>query len=148
MNSEKFIICIRQLEDSPEVVELLQSIGFTKKLKMPKDDIDARVDLPKKGLSLIFRPESEKSSKLVFDGVQFFSNLEQGYSSFEGELPGKILFSDSQSLVHEKLGQPVETNKKFRLDSWFINGLDYAVEYAKGVPGIAMISVSIPLKKY
>jgi hypothetical protein len=143
MHCNDFIFCLRKPADAPEVQSLLAAVGFTKVLKMPKDDIEARADLPKQGLSMIFEPEGPKSSRLVFTGVQFFSDAEQGYKCFAGELPGNVLFSDSQDEVHAKLGKPGESKKAMRLDGWKFDGLLLTVEYAKD-KRIAMIAVEVP----
>lgn len=146
MHSNDFVSCLGKPEDAPEVQSLLTALGVTKKLKMPKDDIEARVDLPKQGLALIFEPEGPKSSRLVLNGLQFYSDAEKGYKSFQGELPGKLLFSDSQAEVHAKLGKPVESKKAFRLDRWKPKGLLLTVEYAKEDHRIAVVAVELPLK--
>lgn len=145
MHCNDFIFCLRKPADAPEVVSLLAAVGVTKTPKMPKDDIEARADLPKLGLSLIFEPEGAKTSRLMFTGVQFFSEAEQGYKSFPGELPGHVLFSDSQEQVHAKLGKPSEAKKGMRLEGWTFDGLLLTVEYAKD-KRIAMIAVEIPPK--
>ena len=146
MNSDELVACIGKSEDSPEVEAILEKIGVTKKLKMPKDDIEARVDLPKQGMSLIFEPEDKKSSVLILTGVQFFSDAEQGFTSFQGVRPGSVLCSDTQAVVHSKLGKPVETKKAMRIDGWKVDGLLLTVEYAKKDFRIAMIAVEIPSK--
>lgn len=146
MNSNEFIACIGKAEESPEVQEMLAAVGVTKKLKMPKDDIEARADLPKQGLSLIFEPEGHKSSRLIFTGVQFFSDAEQGFITYPGVLPGNVLFTDSQVEVHAKLGKPLEVNKAMRIDGWKFDGLLLTVEYTKKDHRIAMIAVEIPPK--
>lgn len=146
MDSNELIACIGKPEDSPEVKNMLAAVGVTKKLKMPKDDIEARADLPKQGLSLIFEPESRKSSLLLLTGVQFFSDAEQGFKTFQGTLPGNLLFSDSQTEVHAKLGKPFETKKAMRIDGWKFDRLLLTVEYAKKDHRIAMVAVEIPPK--
>lgn len=147
MDSNEFVACIGKPDESPEVQRILTALGVTKKLKMPKDDIEARVDLPKKGLSLIFEPAGTKTSQLLFTGVQFFSDAEQGYASFQGALPGNVLMSDSQAEVHAKLGKPFETKKAMRIDGWKLDGLLLTVEYAKKDHRIAMIAVEVPPKR-
>jgi len=147
MDSQEFIACIGKPEEAAEVQTMLTAVGHTKKLKMPKDDIEARVDLPKQGISLIFEPAGPKTSQLVFTGVQFFSDAEQGYKNFQGALPGNVLLSDGQAEVHAKLGKPVETKKAMRIDGWKLNGLLLTVEYAKKDLRIAMVAVEVPPKR-
>jgi hypothetical protein len=144
MNSNDFIAAIGKPEESPEVQALLRAVGVKKKLKMPKDDIEARVDLPKKGLSLVFEPADSKSNALLFSAVQFFSTIEKGFKSFGGDLPCGLTFADTQKEALKKLGKPVESKKMFRLDRWKPKGLKsvkMTVEYGKDDPRIAAITV-------
>jgi len=144
MDSDAFISCVGEPEDSNEVQRLLASVGVTKKLRVPRDDIEARVDLPKLGLSLIFEPEGAKTSRLIFTGVQFFSDTEKGYTNFSGTLPGGITFADTQREVHAKLGKPALTKKSLRYDAWKPEGKLLTVEYAKGSGKVAMVSFELP----
>ena len=82
MDYSAFVPCIGKQEDAPEVQALLSTVGVTKKLKMPKDDIDVRDELPDLGLSLIFKPEDPKSSRLFLTAVKFMSGAEHGYASY------------------------------------------------------------------
>jgi hypothetical protein len=144
MDSKDFIASLGKIDDSREVTGLLAALGVKKKLKMPKDDVEARIDLPKQGLSLIFEPEGPKTSRLAFVAVQFFSDAEEGFKIFKGELPGKLLFTDKQTEVREKLGKPAESKKQFRLDRWKVKGLVLTVEYAKEDGRIGAITIEVP----
>jgi hypothetical protein len=146
MNSNDIITCLGKSEDTPEVQNLLNAVGVTKKLKMPRDDIEARADLPKLGLSLIFKPEKPKSSLLVFYAVQFFSDAEKGYISFAGTLPSHLLLTDTQSEVRGKLGKPSETKAALRLDRWKQSNYVLTIEYSKESLSIGVITVHIPIK--
>lgn len=147
MDSSEFIDCIGKAEDTPEVRQMLVAVGVTKKLKKPKDDIEARADLPALGLSLIFKPEGPKSSLLIFNAVQFVSSAEQGYTSFSGALPAQLLFSDGQSEAHAKLGTPLVVKPALRRDIWQFKDLRLAIKYAKDAPHrIAVITVHQPQK--
>ena len=146
MHSNDFIAALGKGEETPEVQRIFSAFGVTKKLKMPRDDIEARVDLPKDGLSLVFEPEGPKTSRLLFTAVQFLSDAEQGYKSFTGGLPGNLAFTDTQAEVHAKLGKPAESKKAFRLDRWKPNGTKLTVEYGKDDPRIGVITVELDRK--
>jgi hypothetical protein len=146
MDSSEFIGCLGKREDAPEVQKLLRAVGVTKKLRMPKDDIEARADLPKLGLSLIFEPEGPKSSVLIFQAAQFYSDAEEGYKSFAGALPGGLTISDTQAEVRGKLGKPSETKVALRLDRWKKGDRVLTVEYTKGDSRISAITVETPMK--
>jgi len=147
MNSSEFIASVGKLEDAPEVQRLLAAIGFTKKLKMPKDDIDVRASVPKLGLSLVFEPKAPKSSRLIMSAVKFISAAEKGNTSFSGELPAKLLFSDLKEQARAKLGPPVDGDPDLRLDIWDMGELRLAVKYAKDAPHpVGTITVQLPSK--
>jgi hypothetical protein len=146
MDSDDFIAQLGKADDSPDVQRILAAVGVTKKLKMPKDDIEARADLPKLGLSLIFKPEGPKSSVLIFQAVQFFSDDEKGYVSFRGALPKQLLLTDKQAEVRAKLGKPTESKTVLRLDRWKTPDRILTVEYAKESKRISAITVHITMK--
>lgn len=146
MHANDFISCIGKLDDTPEVQALLAALGVTKKPKMPKDDNEARVELPKQGLSLVFEPGNPKSSRLVLTAVQFLSDANEGYTSFQGTLPGNLLSSDSQAEARAKLGKTGKSKKAFRLDRWTFDGLDWTVEYAKNDLRVDAVTVHLPVK--
>ena len=148
MDSNEFIACIGKYEDAPEVQRVLTAVGCTKKLKMPKDDIDVRVSMPKLGLSMIFGPEGPKSSRLILSAVQFVSDTEKGHKSFSGELPAKLLFSDLKADARTKLGAPEEEDDDLRLDIWPFGKLKLAIDYAKDAPHrVGVITVQLPPKE-
>jgi hypothetical protein len=147
MDGNEFVACIGKPEDAPEVEAMLAAVGVKKKLKMPKDDIEARVDLPEQGLSLIFEPEGRKSSRLVFNGVQFFSGTGRHYKRFAGALPADLQFSTTQSEARGKLGKPFKTLPKLRRDIWKLKDLQLAITYTDEAPHVvAELTVEVPLK--
>jgi hypothetical protein len=146
MDSEIFVACVGKYEDSPEVQALLASMGQKKKLKMPSDDIDVRIDLLTQGVTLIFEPESRKSSQLLMTGVQFFSDAEKDYKTFQGPLPGGVVFAETQAEVIAKLGKP-SFSRKGRYDAWRINGQVLSVAYSKTYKTVSMVSFEMPEKE-
>jgi hypothetical protein len=146
MDSSDFVACIGKPEDAPEVKRMLAAVGVASKLKKPKDDIEARADLPKLGLSLIFKPEGPKSSRLIFNAVQFISDVESGYVSFSGALPAQLVFADGQAEARAKLGEPLVSKPALRRDIWKLQDLRLAIKYSKDTPQrIAVITVHQPL---
>jgi hypothetical protein len=144
MDSDQIIACLGKLEPATEVQQLLRALGVVKKLRMPKDDIEARADLPELGLSLIFKPSSPKSSVLFFQAVQFFSDMEDGYKNFAGALPNQLQLTDTQTEVRSKLGRPTETKAAFRLDRWMSPDRITTIEYAKKSGRISAVTVHVP----
>lgn len=147
MDSSEFIACIGKHEDDPAVQRILAAVGFTKKLRMPKDDIDVRASLPKLGLSLIFEPEGPKSSRLLLSAVKFISSFEKGNTTFAGALPANLLFSDLRPQAHAKLGPPQDGDLDLRLDIWNLGDLKLAIKYAKDAPQpVGVVTVQLPPK--
>jgi hypothetical protein len=144
MKTEDFITCLRKSDDSPEITALLTRLGVKKKPKMPKDDIEARINLPKQGLSLIFLPEGPKTGKLALAAVQFVSDAEEGFKTFAGALPDKLQFGDTQADVIKKLGKPSESKKKFRLDRWKTKTLVTTADYSKKDLRLSLLTVHAP----
>lgn len=147
MNGKEFVACIGKPEDAPEVQAMLVTVGVTKKLRMPKDDIEARADLPDQGLSLIFKPEGPKSSRLIFSAVQFFSGAGRHYKRFAGLLPADLQFSSTQAEARGKLGKPFKALPKLGRDIWKLQGLLLAISYTDEAPHlVAELTVYMPSK--
>jgi hypothetical protein len=148
MDSDELIACIGKAEDSPEVKKVLAGLGITTRLKMPKDDIDVRHVLRNRGLTLVFKPESAKSSRLLLTAVLFISSAEEGFASFAGALPAGLELTDQRPQVHAKLGAPLIEKPKLRRDIWALGELRLAIKYAKDDPHrIAVITVHSPLEE-
>lgn len=144
-NLDEYVSCIGKAEDAPEVQKLLASLGIFTKLKMPQDDIDVRHRLPELGISLIFKPEGPQSSRLICNAVQFISDTEHGYTTFAGDLPAQLQFSDGPVEVHVKLGAPHIAKPKLRLDIWQLQGLRLAINYTKDQPHhISVLTIQLP----
>jgi hypothetical protein len=144
MDSKAIIGCLGKTDDSPEVVKLLAGLGVKKKPKIPHDDIDARIDILKQGLSLVFEPREPKSSKLTFSAVQFFSGADEGFDKYTGILPNNLFFSDTQAEVRKKLGKPSDTMKELWQDIWEPEGLLMTVEYSGKGGQITMVAFDVP----
>ncbi|MEY4563518.1 MAG: hypothetical protein RLZZ618_2795 [Pseudomonadota bacterium] len=148
MNSNDFVMCIGKASDSEEVQRAFATMGFAQNLEMPSDDIDARAEAPGLGLSLIFKQEGPQSSRLVVTAVKFLSNKEEGFSSFPGELPSGLSFSDVRADALAKLGEPLEPMPEFRRDIWRWNHLQLATRYTKAAPGhISVVTIELPFEE-
>jgi hypothetical protein len=147
MDSTEFTAAIGKPEESPQVQQLLTAIGWTKKLKMPNDDIDVRAAAPNLGVTMIFEPEAPKSSRLIFSAVQFISDAEKGHKRFGGKLPAKLTFSDLKAEAIAKLGSPEDDDDDMRLTIWRFGGLKLAIDFAVKEPHpVGVITVQLPPK--
>jgi hypothetical protein len=145
MDASQFELCLGKAEGTPEVTTMLAALGVTKKLKLGSEGY-VRLKLASQGLLLSFVPEDPKSSRLVFSGVQFYSDVEEGFTTFAGALPGGLTFSDSPAQARAKLGKPTEIMKDFRLDHWIADGRQLTVRYTKPLDGIAHVLRGFPRK--
>lgn len=138
MDALQFENCLGKSDDSAEVKAMLTELGVTKKLKLSSEGY-VRVELYSQGLLLSFVPIEPKSSVLTFSGVQFYSDVEDGFTTFAGALPGGLSFSDAMKEARAKLGKPTKIMKDFRLDHWIAQGLQTTIGYRKTLDGIAYV---------
>ena len=147
MDGNEFVACIGKPEDAPEVQAMLAAVGVTKKLKVPRGDIEARADLPEQGLSLIFKPEGPKSSRLIFNAVQFFSGAGRHFKRFSGTLPADLHFTSTQSEARGKLGKPFKALPRLRREIWKLKHLQLAISFTDEAPhSVAEVTVHMPLE--
>lgn len=147
MNAEEFIPYIGKTDDSTEVQELLSRLGTTRKPKLKKGELYDHTKFLKQGFVLVFREsEDPKTSQLVLADVQIFSDAEHGFKSFDGELPGGIVFSDTRAEVRKKLGKPTRSKDMLRKDFWDKKGYIRTVQYARDTGQIQMVSLAAPIK--
>ncbi len=145
MDSADLVACVGKPLESAEVQSLLARLGVTQQIRIPKDDNEARVSLHSQGLSLIFKAEGSKSSRLKLDTVQFISSEEEGFTSFSGPLPGGLSFSDVQADAQRKLGESIHSDDEMRLEIWSYGALELSIDYGKDAPHRAStIGVSPP----
>lgn len=143
MNCEEFQICLGRTVDSPEVVRILAALE-PKKIRVPRDEDEAYVEWPKKGLALIFRHSDPKRRQLTLVAVKFYSDTEHGYVAFSGELPRKLSFADSRMDAHKKLGKPTEINEAMRLDVWRTEERVLALKYDRATHRVGVITLQPP----
>jgi hypothetical protein len=93
---------------------------------------------------LAFVPENPKSSKLKLIGIQYYSDVEEGFTTYAGTLPKDLEFSDSPKVARTKLGKPSKIMKDFRLDHWIEGGHQLTVRYRKTMDGIAYVLQGFP----
>jgi len=144
MKCQEFVSCFRKTDNSKEIADLLAKLGVKKAPRIPKDDTDARVDLESQGMTLIFLPAGPQTSELVLVAVQFFSDEAEDYSTYEGELPHGLEFTDDQEAVKNKLGKPDRAKEFLAREFWDIDGLVLTVKYSKLSGLIAMVSLHAP----
>lgn len=146
MDAEQFIPVLGLTDDSPAVAKLLSDLGVKKKPRIKSDEDDVMVELTKRGLVLVFeRADEPKTSKIKLAEVQFYSDKEEGYTSFAGKLPRDLTFEDTQSTARKKMGAPDESKAEFRLETWRIGRHELTVEYSKDDGRIQSVQLGLPV---
>jgi len=152
---------IGKVQTDPSLLVWLasESINLREELKLENGEFTAYVERPNAGFCLVFRDEAMFLGKgsqgigegpLYFSGTFFYSEGKDGYSQFEGPLPGAIQFDDTRSSVINKLGPPIWQRERgdgsIAAEKWSINGLSLHVTYRKA-GGVVLVSVSRPDKR-
>lgn len=114
MDSRSIISLLGSRAGEPGVEALFRQLGVKERPKLAKGEFDAHVEAMTKGVSLIFEDEAYLKDEdrpigqgpLVLVGAFFYSEGHEGFTEFQGELPGNITFSDSGEDVLAKLGEP------------------------------------------
>ena len=143
MNAQELVSYLGKTAESQDVTTLLARLGVKKQPRMKRDEIDAIVNLESQGLVLLFRPADDKSSQLKLAEVQIYSDVEEGYTSFAGQLPRGLTFADSRSDAIKKLGKPDLSRRQFRLETWYGNDSTLTVKFAKGEGRIQMLHLGL-----
>jgi len=145
MNAEEFAPFLGKTDDSQEIKDLLQRLGVKKHPKVKRDEVDVYVELPKKGLILIFElPEEGRSSLLTLTDVQFYAGLPmQGSDRFPGDLPAGLVFEDSRDAARSKLGPPDNTDDR-KIDIWKRGLHEMTLEYRRDLSSIALLHLGLP----
>lgn len=146
MDARDFLPYLGKADGSPEITELLGVLGVKKRPKLKRGDCDVYVDLPKKGLVLVFElPETDDSKLLSLNDVQFYAGLPmQDSDRFGGRLPDGLVFEDSRTDARTKLGPPTESVETSHLDVWERQGYSIVVEYRRDLSSVALLHLSLP----
>jgi hypothetical protein len=140
---------------TPAVNALLKNLGVTENLKINPDSGGVHVEKPELGFSLwlqdppsILNPAYSSLPKgtPVLADCFFYSEGQDGYKQFAGELPGGILFTDGRPEVVAKLGEPIwkrEKNGRLIAEKWVIDGQTIHITYKKDQPGVKVLNLGI-----
>ena len=147
MNADDFVPFLGKLDGAPEIAKLLATLGVKKQPKLKKGDLYVYVQLPKDGVVLVFRESDDpKVSQTFLAGVQLYSDAEDGFKTFAGDLPKGVTFDDTKTEVRKKLGKPTRTKEQLRTDFWDRKGHVLSVEYARGSGQVQTVDLSVPWK--
>lgn len=143
---------LKKPSDSLEIQDLLRQ-GGVKDPKLKKGDVRAWVDLNKLGVALVFVDEAYYTGRddlavgegaLILNSITFHSSDNPDFTAFAGDLPLGVKFSQSQSDLLAKLGEPEWSNPRLRKDRWLVDGTRYLVKYADELDRIQTLSIEAP----
>ncbi|GAA0754579.1 hypothetical protein LRH25_28920 [Ideonella azotifigens] len=145
MNAEDFLFYLGKTDDTEDIKMLLAQLGVKKHPKVRRGDIDVYVELPKKGVTLVFElPEDGKTSLLSLTDVQLYAGLPmQDTDKFPGSLPEGLEFSDSCDEARRKLGPPPGGGGD-GIDIWERPAYSLIAEYRRDLSSIALLHLSVP----
>jgi hypothetical protein len=148
MNYQEWLNLLGRDSEDTDVKVVLQKRGIKSVPPIKKDELDTRVQLD--DAMLIFSTaELFPSRSSGGDGVSVLSGIIlplKGYEwgEYKGELPLKLQRTDSQKILRQRFGEPLQNNERFRWDEWEIDGLLTRVTYAKGDGLLSAISLKLP----
>jgi hypothetical protein len=140
---------------APAIAALLKNLGVTETLKINPDSGGVHVEKQDMGFSLwlqdpptILNPAYSSLPKgtPVLADCFYYSEGQDGYKQFEGELPGGLSFRDGRAQIIAKLGEPVwkrEKDGRLIAEKWVVDGQSIHVTYKKDQPGIKILSFGI-----
>jgi hypothetical protein len=151
MNANDCIQMLGKTSDDPAVNAFLASVGFTKPLKIPRDDFHAYVSIKKLGLEITFIDEAHLREKarnydegsLVLINIRFYSGRRSAFKPFRGELPHGLQFDFGLKECVKKLGKPAWEGEEVSNVLWDIKGHSVYVSFDNDYKIIYTISLQL-----
>jgi hypothetical protein len=135
--------------DDPAVKQRLLAAGVTKRLVMPRGELDLLVSIA--GMTLNFqdaqlfrtRPPVGEGNCLLTGVTLHLRNYSKGV--YDGPLPAGIAPDASQADLRGKFGEPVESDADIGWDQWPAEqGLMLTVQYTDSRQGVDSMLLSLP----
>jgi hypothetical protein len=135
--------------EDPAVKALLRSAGVTKRLVMPRDELDLLVDIP--GMTVNFQDAElfedlppVGSGNCVLTGVVLRLEKDKP-SNYMGPLPYDIKRDSSQSDLRARFGKPSESESDIGWDRWIVaDNLTLTAQYTGDRSSIEALLLSLP----
>lgn len=154
MDSRSIISLLGSRSGDPRVEALFEQLEVADRPTLAPGEFDAYVEAMRKGVSLVFEDEAYLKdedtplgrSPLVLVGAFFYSEGHEGFSEFEGDLPGGVTFSDSRDEVLGKLGQPEWKKEKKGVvirERWPLDEHKLLVEYAPESGSVSLVTCEL-----
>ncbi|RNJ46984.1 hypothetical protein B5V01_33710 [Mesorhizobium erdmanii] len=134
--------------EEPAVKALLRSAGVTKRLVMPRDELDLLIDIP--GMTVNFQDAElfedlppVGSGNCVLTGVVL--RLEKDTTAYEGPLPYDVKRDSSQADLRARFGKPSESESDIGWDRWIVaDKLTLTAQYTGDRASIEALMLSLP----
>ena len=135
--------------EEPAVKAQLRAAGVTKRLVMPRDELDLLIDIA--GMTINFQDAElfedlppVGSGNCVLTGVVL--RLEKGSkAAYEGSLPYDIKRDSSQADLRKQFGKPSESENDIGWDRWNVaDNLTLTAQYTGDRASIEALMLSLP----
>ena len=140
---------------APALAALLENLGVTETPTINPDSGGIHVEKKDLGFSLWLQDpptilnraySSLPKGTPVLADCFYYSEGQDGYKQFAGELPGGLSFSDGHAQIVARLGEPVwkrEKNGRPIAAKWNVDGQSIHITYKKDQPGIKTLAFGI-----
>lgn len=138
--------------DEADVKDALAQEGIADRIKIERQALSARKDIPGKGTTVVFtsetilRPDDPAAvaSRPIMSAVMVILDQPNKKDLYTGPLPFQLSKTDSLDTLRARLGPPVRINEDNRTDAWLIDGLKLAASYAKDLQSLTQVSLAMP----
>ncbi|MDX8514039.1 hypothetical protein [Mesorhizobium captivum] len=148
-NYQDWIGLFGHTAEDPAVKALLRSAGITKRLVMPRDELDLLIDIP--GMTVNFQDAElfedlppVGSGNCVLTGVVL--RLEKDKTAaYTGPLPYDIKRDSSQADLRARFGEPSESEGDIGWDRWVVaDNLMLTAQYTGDRASLEALMLSLP----
>jgi hypothetical protein len=150
MDIQQWVDLFGRPADDPQVRDAVAQAGVKKPLKIKRDELGVRADIPKIGMTIVFTDDSVLNGKSGTPGRPILSAVMAEVDNrskkdlYPGALPHGLDKAMSREKVLARLGPPAQSNDAVQTDAWRIDGLDYAVSFAEDLGSIIQVSIAHP----
>ncbi len=145
MNGSEIVDVLGKSSDSGEVRSMMSTFGVSKRLFVPRGDIEARVDLTRRGISFGFRFAPDAPKSLLFSWVMFYAGKGDRFSvPFAEPLPFGLDLGLTMAGVVRALGKPRSAKPRLGRTLWMLGGISLGITFDDG-PSATMVDLSASL---
>ncbi|HUB15128.1 MAG TPA: hypothetical protein VMB34_24480 [Acetobacteraceae bacterium] len=153
MNPDVFIGLLGSPSTATAVQDMLKACGARTIPRLKRGDVDAYVEVPKRGLYFVFTDEAYQRnikkaqigvSPIILSNVTMYCAAADNYQPYADTLPFGLAGSDGQSAVHAKLGPPEVADDETLSDRWTLRDVWLIVTYRGNRQALHEVSLQLP----